>query len=62
MQVTIELFKIEINKYFIDGSENMAKRKVTLTEKKIMQMEKEGRGQGIGGSYKPWITIQDFPS
>ncbi|ATP42151.1 heteromeric transposase endonuclease subunit TnsA [Solibacillus sp. R5-41] len=40
----------------------MAKRRTELTEKKIAEMEKEGRGQGTGENYKPWITIQDFPS
>jgi len=40
----------------------MAKRKIGLTEKKIAEMEKEGRGQGEGENYKPWIYIQDFPS
>ncbi|MGE7944837.1 TnsA endonuclease N-terminal domain-containing protein [Lysinibacillus xylanilyticus] len=40
----------------------MAKRRTELTEKKIAEMEKEGRGQGTGGNYKPWITVQDFPS
>lgn len=40
----------------------MAKRRIGLTEKKIEQMEKEGRGQGTGEDYKPWINIQDFPS
>jgi hypothetical protein len=40
----------------------MAKRKTGLTEKKIAEMEKEGRGQGKGENYKPWINIQDFPS
>lgn len=40
----------------------MAKRKTQLTEKKIAEMEKEGRGQGTESSYKPWIYIQDFPS
>lgn len=40
----------------------MAKRKTELTEKKISEMEKEGRGQGTGENYKPWIVIQDFPS
>jgi len=40
----------------------MAKRKTQLTEKKISEMEKEGRGQGAGENYKPWINIQDFPS
>ncbi|MDU3869543.1 MAG: TnsA endonuclease N-terminal domain-containing protein [Bacillus paranthracis] len=33
-----------------------------LTEKKIEQMEKEGRGQGEGSKYKPWLNIQDFSS
>jgi hypothetical protein len=23
---------------------------------------REGRGQGVGASYKPWITVRDFPS
>lgn len=40
----------------------IAKRNTQLTEKKIAQMEKEGRGQGTGENYKPWINIQDFPS
>lgn len=40
----------------------MAKRKTELTERKIAEMEKDGRGQGTGEKYKPWITIQDFPS
>ncbi|MGH0510461.1 TnsA endonuclease N-terminal domain-containing protein [Bacillus paranthracis] len=40
----------------------MSKRKTELTEKKIAEMEKEGRGQGTGEDYKPWINIQDFPS
>ncbi|MBG9656278.1 TnsA endonuclease N-terminal domain-containing protein [Cytobacillus firmus] len=40
----------------------MAKRKTELTEKKIAELEKEGRGQGQGENYKPWLTIQDVPS
>ena len=40
----------------------MAKRKTELTEREIAEMEKEGRGQGTGEKYKPWINIQDFPS
>ncbi|MEB6550967.1 TnsA endonuclease N-terminal domain-containing protein [Heyndrickxia sporothermodurans] len=37
----------------------MSKRKrSTSTDKKL----KEGRGQGIGVDYKPWVTIQDVPS
>lgn len=40
----------------------MTKRKNSLTEEKISRMESEGRGKGQGKMYKPWITIQDFPS
>ncbi|NUH86477.1 hypothetical protein HUN92_22900 [Bacillus firmus] len=40
----------------------MSKRKTELTEKKISEMQKEGRGSGNGEEYKPWINIQDFPS
>lgn len=37
----------------------MSKRKrSTSTDKKL----KDGRGQGIGVDYKPWVTIQDVPS
>lgn len=32
------------------------------TEEKISRWLKEGRGQGNGPSYKPWLTVQDFPS
>lgn len=37
----------------------MAKRKRILN---INKMIKEGRGQGRGVEYKPWIKIQDVPS
>lgn len=37
----------------------MAKRKRSIN---IEKMIKEGRGQGIGSEYKPWIKIQDVPS
>ncbi|OJD60902.1 heteromeric transposase endonuclease subunit TnsA [Bacillus sp. NH11B] len=40
----------------------MAKRQAGLTEERITRMEREGRGQGNGENYKPWINIQDFPS
>ena len=40
----------------------MAKRKNNLTEKKIAKKIKEGRGQGIGKDYIPWIKVQDFSS
>lgn len=37
----------------------MAKRKRELN---IEQKIKEGRGQGVGAEYKPWLKIQDVPS
>ncbi|SDJ52787.1 heteromeric transposase endonuclease subunit TnsA [Paenibacillus naphthalenovorans] len=40
----------------------MAKRSTGWTENKIARYEKEGRGKGEFGSYKPWLTIQDVPS
>lgn len=40
----------------------MAKRKREITEAKIEQFIKEGRGQGSGKEYLPWIKIQDVPS
>ncbi|MBU5437096.1 TnsA endonuclease N-terminal domain-containing protein [Tissierella sp. MSJ-40] len=40
----------------------MAKRKRITNEKVIEKLIKEGRGQGIGENYKPWILIQDVPS
>ena len=29
---------------------------------KIQKWIKEGRGQGFGNSYKPWLTIRDVSS
>lgn len=40
----------------------MAKRKRRTTATVIEQRLKEGRGQGRGASYKPWLTIQDVSS
>lgn len=40
----------------------MAKRKYEMTENKIKAFEKEGRGQGEGKDYKPWLTMHDVPS
>ncbi len=37
----------------------MAKRSRKLNVDKFV---KEGRGQGVGSEYKPWIRIQDVPS
>lgn len=46
---------------YIEG-DIVSKRGLALTEAKIEKFEKEGRGTGTGAQYKPWITIQDFPS
>lgn len=40
----------------------MSKRRLGWNENKFNKYLKEGRGQGTGQDYKPWITIQDFPS
>ncbi|ODM26915.1 transposase [Clostridium sp. Bc-iso-3] len=40
----------------------MAKRKITWSPTKLDRWIKEGRGQGEGKEYKPWLTIQDYPS
>ncbi len=40
----------------------MSKKKYGFTIKKYEKWLKEGRGQGIGKNYKPWLTIQDVPS
>lgn len=40
----------------------MAKRKRVTTQKTIKNLIKEGRGEGIGEYYKPWIKIQDVSS
>jgi hypothetical protein len=40
----------------------MAKRKYQIDERKVQKYLKEGRGQGSGAEYKPWIAIHDFPS
>lgn len=40
----------------------MAKRSNNWDSNKLDRWLKEGRGQGEGENYKPWLTIQDFPS
>jgi len=40
----------------------MAKRKRTTTENTIARRLQQGRGQGNGASYRPWVTVQDVPS
>ncbi|MCX7745576.1 MAG: TnsA endonuclease N-terminal domain-containing protein [Clostridia bacterium] len=40
----------------------MSKYNLSWDENKLKRYIKEGRGQGIGKDYKPWITVHDFPS
>lgn len=40
----------------------MAKRKREITRSKIERLIREGRGQGTGNEYLPWLRIQDVPS
>lgn len=40
----------------------MAKRKRVINERVIKRRLKEGRGQGRGADYQPWLHIQDAPS
>lgn len=40
----------------------MARSRYDWTQAKFERYVKEGRGKGRGKNYKPWITIQDFPS
>ena len=40
----------------------MGKKRRRWSEKQYQRYIKEGRGQGIGAEYIPWIKIHDFPS
>ncbi|MGH9841728.1 MAG: TnsA endonuclease N-terminal domain-containing protein [Blastocatellia bacterium] len=40
----------------------MAKRNRNINERVIKRRLKEGRGQGRGADYQPWLHIQDVPS
>ena len=40
----------------------MAKRRYKETEKRIANLEKEGRGAGHGANYAPWVRIHDLSS
>lgn len=40
----------------------MPKRNYEITQNTINKRLKEGRGKGIGSTYKPWVTINDVPS
>lgn len=40
----------------------MGKKRYWNSEAKNTRWIKEGRGQGVGKDYKPWLTIRDVPS
>ncbi|GGA75370.1 transposase [Neiella marina] len=40
----------------------MAKKQYWNSEAKNKRWIKEGRGQGTGSDYKPWLTVRDVPS
>lgn len=40
----------------------MARRRYDITERRIAAWKKQGRGEGHGAAYKPWLTIQNVPS
>lgn len=40
----------------------MAKRRYGFDEDKLARFLKEGRGQGQGQDYRPWLTVQDVSS
>jgi len=40
----------------------MAKYSRTWNENVYRRYVREGRGQGAGAAYKPWLTVRDFPS
>lgn len=40
----------------------MARKNYFLSEKLIEQRIKDGRGQGYGEKYQPWLRVQDVPS
>ncbi len=40
----------------------MPRQRFRSTPKSIAKRIAEGRGQGVGGTYRPWHEVQDFPS
>jgi len=40
----------------------VSKYKRTWNETVYKQYIREGRGQGTGANYRPWLTVRDFPS
>jgi hypothetical protein len=44
------------------GCTAVAKRRYGFDDEKLARFLKEGRGQGHGKNYRPWLTIQDVSS
>jgi hypothetical protein len=40
----------------------MARKRYALTETRIANFIRQGRGQGQGKAYKPWLKVSDVPS
>ena len=40
----------------------MAKTKSSFSDVQIARRIKDGRGQGHGKNYSPWLTVQEVPS
>lgn len=40
----------------------MSRRKTDWTQAKFDRYNKEGRGQGEGSNYTPWVKVSDFSS
>lgn len=40
----------------------MPRQRFRSTPQSIARRIAEGRGQGVGSSYRPWLEVQDFPS
>ncbi len=40
----------------------MAKKRYTRNESDIQKLLSQGRGQGVGGKYSPYLFVRDVPS
>ena len=47
---------------YLEGGPRMAKPRTKWSESTYERYLKEGRGQGEGADYKPWLTIHSFAS
>ena len=45
-----------------NGGASLARKTSKMTDKKIERYIKEGRGQGEGAEYTPWLKVGDFSS